>query len=105
MSFLIEDPRKDTSFVAIWRIDILTTVASRTFCADLRSYEAQAIGEIPITSNDWNSGIGKRCFQIKLPTRGTELILEIQAEWANRREVSGVRKRRSKWYGTSIAGV
>lgn len=51
------------------------------------TYEAHAIQGIPITSNEWNSGIGKRCFQVKLVTRrGTELVVEIRAEWDNQRQ-------------------
>ncbi|KAL9077416.1 MAG: hypothetical protein Q9161_000261 [Pseudevernia consocians] len=48
------------------------------------TYEAHAVADIPITSNEWNSAISKRCFQVKLATQcGTELVVEIQAGWDN----------------------
>lgn len=56
------------------------------------TYKAHAIEDIPIVSNEQNSGIRKRCFQIKLATRrGTKLVLEIQAEWDNRKQVGLVK--------------
>ena len=53
------------------------TPAINTIIAELRrrctfriqdTYKAHAIEDIPIVSNEWNSGIRKRCFQIKLAT-------------------------------------
>lgn len=56
------------------------------------TYEAYATEKIPIASKEWKSGIGKRCFQVQLVTRrGTELVVEIQAEWGKRRQVGLVK--------------
>lgn len=56
------------------------------------TYAARAIEDVPITSNEWNSGIGKRCFQVKLVTqRDIDLVVEIQAHWDNQTQVDRVK--------------
>lgn len=56
------------------------------------TYAARATRDVPITSNEWNSGMGKRCFQIKLVTqRGIDLVVEIQAHWDNQTQAGLVK--------------
>lgn len=90
--------------------NIITELRRRCTFQIQDTYEAHAIEEIPITSNEWNSGIGKRCFQVKLATRrGTELVVEIQAEWDNRREVGVIKEAQEQVvrnvYSRSVNGM
>ena len=56
------------------------------------TYAARAIEDVPITSNERNAGVGKRCFQIKLVTqRGIDLVVEIQARWDNQTQIDLVK--------------